>query len=888
MSSLFLRAASVLALLGAAAFGVADAAVANIQRVSVGMNGQGNGDLVDSPVLSSDGRYAAFSSAASDLIQSDTNGVSDVFVRDLQLGQTKRVSVASDGSEGIKNSYQPSLTADGRWVVFLSRAKLAPGATWDMPTQVYVHDCLTGETTLVSRDSDGHCAFNDCNKALITPDGSAIAFHSKAKNLASGVGHNYEDVFVFERQANALHRISAPPNGNTVVGVSAVLTSLSSEGRYIVFADGDLQGKTEVRRYDRSTQSVEKLALMPEGREPVFGAYTSAYLEAKNLLLIESFSDDYIPGDTNGAFDVFVYEQNTEGVERVSVSTEGVEGNGNSYGSSISKDGRFVVFTSEATNLVENDTNGVADAFVHDRLTGGTERLSVNSEHIEANGYTSTTSISDTGSRVALLSNASNLVSNDTNGFRDAFVVDYVPDRPPVARAGSDRILTTQTGTVTINLDASASSDADGDPLTFIWRIGTSVVAEGSNSTVSLPVGLHVLTLTAFDPVHLRSTDEFIAKVSLIPPSSPRNLVVSLPKPPQPGQSLLLQWSDRSPAELGFRIQRKNVSGVYVQCAQVGPDVTQFLDTNRTPGQRYEYRVCAYNAAGDSGFSNEAAATTLPLLAAPSGLTVTAASSTRITLAWTDNSTDEGGFQIERSTGSGAFAVIASVRANVTAFVNTGLAADTAYRYRLRAYRTTDFSTYLNSAPVRTFALPIAPTGLKATVVTSARINLVWTDRSGDESGFRIERKNGASSFVQIASVGANITTYGSGGLEESTAYTYRVRAYRGDDHSAYSNEATASTLALPAAPSGLTATPTSSTLIVLGWTDNSTEERGFKIERKSGSGAFAVIASVSANITSYANTGLTGNTAYTYRVRAYRTTDLSAFSNEATATTLP
>jgi subtilisin len=188
---------------------------------------------------------------------------------------------------------------------------------------------------------------------------------------------------------------------------------------------------------------------------------------------------------------------------------------------------------------------------------------------------------------------------------------------------------------------------------------------------------------------------------------------------------------------------------------------------------------------------------------------------------------------------------------------------------------------------------PAAPTNLTATAVSSTQINLTWSD-SDTETGFKIERCTGAdcSNFTQIATVGTNVTSYSNTGLTASTIYSYRVRAYNTAGDSDYSNIATAITQAapaLPAAPSNLTAAVVSRSQINLTWTDNSSNETGFKIERCKGSTCtnFTQIATVGANVTSYSNTGLSANTTYRFRVRAYNASGNSAYSNIVNATTL-
>lgn len=185
--------------------------------------------------------------------------------------------------------------------------------------------------------------------------------------------------------------------------------------------------------------------------------------------------------------------------------------------------------------------------------------------------------------------------------------------------------------------------------------------------------------------------------------------------------------------------------------------------------------------------------------AAPTGLAANAVSTGQIDLSWTDNASDETGFKIERKQGTGAFAEIATVSANVTTYSNTGLNAGTMYTYRVRAYNSAGNSSYSNEASATTQPPPeqppAAPSNLTATAVSSSQINLSWTDNSGDETGFKISRKEGANgSYSEIATAGANVTNYSDTGLSAQTTYYYKVLAYNGAGNSGESNEANATT----------------------------------------------------------------------------------------------
>jgi hypothetical protein len=193
--------------------------------------------------------------------------------------------------------------------------------------------------------------------------------------------------------------------------------------------------------------------------------------------------------------------------------------------------------------------------------------------------------------------------------------------------------------------------------------------------------------------------------------------------------------------------------------------------------------------------------------AAPTGLLGTAISSNRIDLRWTDNSDNETQFLIERSNDGANFAQIAATGANVTAYSNTGLAANRTYHYRLRAANPDGSSGYSDPATATTPAPSLPrPTNLTAVAASGDRIDLTWKDNSSSETGFRVLRSVDGKTFVRIASVGANVTTYASTGLTPGTKYYYRVRAYTAIENSLFSNTASATTQPALPAPSGLNA----------------------------------------------------------------------------------
>lgn len=323
---------------------------------------------------------------------------------------------------------------------------------------------------------------------------------------------------------------------------------------------------------------------------------------------------------------------------------------------------------------------------------------------------------------------------------------------------------------------------------------------------------------------------------------------------------------------------------------QIYQTVTK-TNVSLTAGQ-HVMRVALLTNAPGGGFGNFnyfAISAPAPAGPPPSNLTASASSPTQVNLTWADNSANETGFRVERKTGNGSYSQITTVGASVTGYNDASASPVTTYTYRVRAYNAVGDSGNSNEASATTpDTLPAAPSSLTATPTSSSTVNLAWSDNSGNEAGFKVERKTGAGgTYSQIASLAAGVTGYSDSGLSGSTLYYYRVRAHNTAGDSAYSNVASATTSsAVPAPPSSLAATTVSTTQINLSWSDNSTNETGFKVERKTGSGSYSEITTVGAGVTTYSNTSLASSTNYYYRVRATNAAGDSTYSNEASATT--
>ncbi len=406
------------------------------ERVSLSSGGVQGDRFSYEPSISADGRFVAFASVASDLVSGDTNGFSDVFVRDRQTGVTERISVSTGGAEGDDDSVSPSISADGRYVAYVSFASNLVGGDTNGTYDVFVRDRQLATTTLVSIDSAGIQANGSSDFPSISADGRFVSFDSNATNLVTGDTNNTNDVFVHDRLTGATTLVSVSSGG--VQGDDASYKSwISGDGRFVVFnsgADtlvaGDTNGSLDVFVHDRLTGTTIRASVDSTGTEGNGTSGDAALSMDGRLVVFTSDATNLVPGDTNFVSDVFVHDLQTGATRRVSLSSSDAEGNGpsgwltNGRTLAISSDGRFVAFPSYATNLVSGPGTGAANIYVHDLLTGATERASVNAGRTEGNGTSGFCSISAEGRFSAFDDSSTNLVRGDTNGCTDVFVRD--------------------------------------------------------------------------------------------------------------------------------------------------------------------------------------------------------------------------------------------------------------------------------------------------------------------------------------------------------------------------------------------------------------------------------------------------------------------------------
>lgn len=339
----------------------------------VSADSDGHASFSDSfgPSLAKDTNKVAFATAAA-LVPSDTNGIADVYTRDMVNELTNIISVSSEGIQSNSSSGAPAISADGQLVVFHSFASSLIESDINGRRDVFLRDTVGLETTLVSYSTQGLQGNSNSESPQITDDGAQVVFHSFATSLlANDDNGSFPDVFVHDIEASETSVLSIDSDGEQTNG-NSFHPAISQNGRWIAF---------------------------------------------------QSDSFGLVSGISNNNIDIFLHDRLLGVTTRVSVSSSGGQSNGDSKNASISDDGQYLVFESAATNLVDGDTNQADDIFLHDTQTNETILLSKNLSGNPTDGDSRNPKISGDGNAVAFTSYATDLVYWDQNALADVFVV---------------------------------------------------------------------------------------------------------------------------------------------------------------------------------------------------------------------------------------------------------------------------------------------------------------------------------------------------------------------------------------------------------------------------------------------------------------------------------
>jgi len=408
-----------------------------IRRVSVDSVGtqanQGSGPSR----ISADGRYVAFSSGATNLVFSDSNGFPDVFVYDLKTGIMERVSVDSSGKQANGTSFVSDISKDGRYVLFASYASNLVTGDTNGVYDVFIRDRQTMTTIRVSVDSNGNEGDKASFLGAISSDGNYIAFESDATNLVSKDTNGASDVFVRDRQTNQTIRVSVS-SGGAQANNSSTYPDISADGRMVVFysgatnlVNGDTNTVPDIFLHDTVRGSTIRVSVSSKGAQANGSSVTPSISGDSRYITFSTQATNLGPSRP-GMYQIYIHDLLSSTTSIISANIRGEPANEPSTLARISNDGRYVTFQSYATNLTgapNTKPRGVNEIFIHDRQKNDMVLISVNSHGGESNNGSLSPDISGNGSLVTFYSTANNLVYSDTNGFPDIFVHEIEPWR---------------------------------------------------------------------------------------------------------------------------------------------------------------------------------------------------------------------------------------------------------------------------------------------------------------------------------------------------------------------------------------------------------------------------------------------------------------------------
>ena len=483
------------------------------------------------PAASEDARYIAFQSAASNLVATDSNGVQDVFVRDINAGTTSRVSISSAGLQGNGGSYEAAISHDGRYVAFASDATNLVSADNNNVRDVFLHDRDTGSTRRLSAFGlitpvEGNGASENVDITCFA--GCVAVFESGASNLVTGDANGVQDIFRWS--AGSIERLSVDSSGDDADGSSAN-ASLSAGGGLMAFDSTatnlltfgtDTNGFRDV--YVRNTALDENSIISTNwiGGYANNNSQNPAISADGRFVAFESQASDLVFGDSNTATAIYVRDRFNFFTEKVSVNDAGETANAASLEPFISGDGRYVAFWSDADNLVAGDSNNARDIFVRDRQKNTTSRVSVDQLGAQSNGLSTHPVLSIDGRYVSFSSAADNLVPDDDNDinigpgfFRSAFdivvravgsisVDSIVPNVLPVGTTTS----VTLSGQ---NFFPTAIADIEGDSET----VSNLVIVDENTLTMQVTVPPDATTGARNVTVFVPGTGAGVAKGNL-------------------------------------------------------------------------------------------------------------------------------------------------------------------------------------------------------------------------------------------------------------------------------------------------------------------------------------------------------------------------------------
>ncbi len=471
------------------------AAAGDVTRISVNSSEVQGNDISYAGQISSDGRFAVFDSDASNLVASDTNGAGDAFLRDMQLGTTIRVSVDSLGGEADGGGGAPSISSDGRYVAFESGATDLVSGDTNNVTDIFIKDTQTGGVERISVDSSSTQGNGDSSSPSISGDGRYVAFVSSATNLVLNDNNGVADIFLRDTQSDTTTRVSISANGVSWDPVVA------QGGGYVVFSSnatnlvvGDANGKTDIFVYEISNTQLTRASVNNNEQEGDKSSVDASISGDGRYVSFSSGSHNFMSGDTYELTYVYIRDRQLETTTLASIQ-DGYQMVGWSDATTMSADGRYVAFSFDD----KGDGMPKRWLFVYDQISGQVTQAAAGDIDGMANPLLP--SISGDGKYLLFASSSATLVSGDTNNTRDVFVKEMAyptDDNPSVVSieyycatvcSPADQIVNfivhfsePVTGVDSADFDIDASDTILGSSVTSISGVGGEYI-------VSIDVG---------------------------------------------------------------------------------------------------------------------------------------------------------------------------------------------------------------------------------------------------------------------------------------------------------------------------------------------------------------------------------------------------------------
>lgn len=338
--------------------------------------------------------------------------------------------------------------------------------------------------SLISRALNGEQANTSSSYPDISGDGRYIVFASGASNLVPNDTNNWQDIFVHDRVTKQVERVSVSSSGEEANNIS-YFPYISHDGRYVVFysdatnlVSNDTNGFKDTFIHDRLIGETERVSVTSEGEQVNGHSYSGIISHDGLYVVFASQANNLVPQDTNNLWDIFIYNRQTKQIKRITETSNGENANGGSHSPVISYDNQLILFTSSANNLIEGDANNASDVFSYNMLSGDINLISTDSSGVQGNDSSSISSLSVDGRYITFVSRATNLVLNDTNDSFDVFLRD------------------TQTGEVeriSVDSDGFQSDGHSGNPVISLdgryiafESSATNLVADDSNGKMDV------------------------------------------------------------------------------------------------------------------------------------------------------------------------------------------------------------------------------------------------------------------------------------------------------------------------------------------------------------------------------------------------------------------